>query len=668
MQFLYPSFLFALTLVAIPIIIHLFNFRKYKKVVFSDIRFLRQLTEQTQKQQRIKDWLILLCRVLAISFLVFAFAQPFIPANQKQKLLANAYTSIYLDNSFSMQALGKEGSLLDAAKQKAIKIVEAHPASQSFQLLSNDFEGKHQRIVSRKEMVQMIEEIKPSYSHRNLQQIYARQKSMEQLSGGVLGRTYWLSDFQKNMQPLPVQNDSNFAVYWVPYKGIQQQNVWIDSAWFSDPFLRKGNQNKLHVWVKNHSETNFENQPLVMKIDGVQRAIQNITCGSQQRIEVVIPFTLNDYLWHQISVSITDYPIVFDDVYYLTAKAQESLPMLLINDKSDVSAIKKVYGLDAFYSLHEASVNQLDYQSFSKQALIILNEPNSISTGLQTELLKYVKEGGVLLYLPSFSPTDLLSVQQFLEQLGIQQTNKQQATIQLGTIETKDNLFAQVFTKAPEWLSLPVVNSYWQLQSKLGNARTLIQLKNENPYLLRTKIGKGSTYALAASLQESESSIGKHALFVPLMLNLPLQRYHTISSSFVLGEKSAFSFEGELREKILNLKKGNQTQLISVQTKDGLNFGSLNGQIKEAGIYDVLAEEKEIGKLAFNFPRMESEQGFLDVKENAESMGASVLDQDISVMKNQMEKDLKGTQFWKMALFLALFFLLCEMALIRWWK
>lgn len=64
-------------------------------------------------------------------------------------------------------------------------------------------------------------------------------------------------------------------------------------------------------------------------------------------------------------------------------------------------------------------------------------------------------------------------------------------------------------------------------------------------------------------------------------------------------------------------------------------------------------KKKEIGKLAFNFPRMESEQGFLD--EDAESMGASVLDQDISVMKNQMEKDLKGTQFWKMALFLALF-------------
>jgi hypothetical protein len=668
MQFLYPSFLFALSLVAIPIIIHLFNFRKYKKVVFSDIRFLRQLTEQTKKQQKIKDWLILLCRVLAISFLVFAFAQPFIPAKESQQLAADAYTSVYIDNSYSMQALGKEGSLLDAAKQKAKKIIEAHPASQSFQLLSNDFEGKHQRIVSAKEMLQMIDEIEPSYTHRNLQEVYARQKSLEQQASATLGRTYWLSDFQKNMEPLPIQSDSNVAVYWVPFKGVQQQNIWIDSAWFSDPFLRKGNQNKLHVRVKNNSESSFENQALVLKIDGVQKAIQNITCAAQQRVEVVIPFSLNDYLWHQLAVSITDYPIVFDDVYYLSARAQESLPLLLINDRAEVSAIQKVYGLDAFYALKEVLVNQIDYQSFSKQALIILNEPNAISSGLQMELLKFVKEGGVLLYIPASNPTDLNSIQQFLGQLGVQQSNKQQGSVQLGTIETQDALFAQVFAKSPEWLSLPVVNAYWQLQAIGNSSRTLIQLKNEKPYLLRTKMGKGSTYFLASNLQEEESSLSKHALFVPLMLNLPLQRNHALTSSFVLGEKSSFSFEGDLREKILNLKNGNLSHLISVQTKDGLNYGSLSGQIKEAGVFSLMAEEKEIGKLAFNYPRMESEQGFLDPKERAESMGANLLEQDISMLKSNMERELKGTQFWKLALFLALLFLLSEMALIRWWK
>jgi hypothetical protein len=273
-----------------------------------------------------------------------------------------------------------------------------------------------------------------------------------------------------------------------------------------------------------------------------------------------------------------------------------------------------------------------------------------------------------LLYIPASNPTDLNSIQQFLGQLGVQQSNKQQGSVQLGTIETQDALFAQVFAKSPEWLSLPVVNDYWQLQAIGNSSRTLIQLKNEKPYLLRTKMGKGSTYFLASNLQEEESSLSKHALFVPLMLNLPLQRNHALTSSFVLGEKSSFSFEGDLREKILNLKNGNLSHLISVQTKDGLNYGSLSGQIKEAGVFSLMAEEKEIGKLAFNYPRMESEQGFLDPKERAESMGANLLEQDISMLKSNMERELKGTQFWKLALFLALLFLLSEMALIRWWK
>ncbi|MCX6185937.1 MAG: BatA domain-containing protein, partial [Bacteroidetes bacterium] len=79
MQFVYPGFLFALFAISIPIIIHLFNFRRYKKIVFSDIRFLKQVIEKNQKQQNIKNWLVLLCRILAISFLVIAFAQPYLP-------------------------------------------------------------------------------------------------------------------------------------------------------------------------------------------------------------------------------------------------------------------------------------------------------------------------------------------------------------------------------------------------------------------------------------------------------------------------------------------------------------------------------------------------------------------------------------------------------------
>ncbi|MBO4740720.1 MAG: BatA domain-containing protein, partial [Bacteroidales bacterium] len=75
MQFLNPLFFIGFLAVAIPIAVHLFNFRRYKKVYFSDISKLEELTGQTKRRSQIKQLLILAARVLAIVFLVLAFAR-----------------------------------------------------------------------------------------------------------------------------------------------------------------------------------------------------------------------------------------------------------------------------------------------------------------------------------------------------------------------------------------------------------------------------------------------------------------------------------------------------------------------------------------------------------------------------------------------------------------
>ncbi|MBL0031994.1 MAG: BatA domain-containing protein [Bacteroidetes bacterium] len=82
MQFIYPEFLFALSVLAIPIIIHLFNFRRFKKIYFTNVRFLKEIKQDTQSKSKLKHLLVLLSRLLALTFLVLAFAQPFIPAKQ----------------------------------------------------------------------------------------------------------------------------------------------------------------------------------------------------------------------------------------------------------------------------------------------------------------------------------------------------------------------------------------------------------------------------------------------------------------------------------------------------------------------------------------------------------------------------------------------------------
>src|ERR1041384_4906996 len=102
MTFLYPSFLWALAALSIPVIIHLFNFRRTTRVLFSNTRFLKLVKEVTTAKRRLKHYLILACRLLFLLFLVLTFAQPIIPAIEQ---IGNGRSlTLYIDNSQSMSA------------------------------------------------------------------------------------------------------------------------------------------------------------------------------------------------------------------------------------------------------------------------------------------------------------------------------------------------------------------------------------------------------------------------------------------------------------------------------------------------------------------------------------------------------------------------------------
>src|SRR5690606_33682993 len=137
MQFLYPAFLWALTALAIPVILHLFYFRRYKTVFFSNLRFLREVKEETSARNRLRNLLILLARLLALALLILAFAQPVIPLRDEVRT-GTRHVSLFVDNSFSMQSFGRELSLFDKARQRARDIVTGYGTEDKFQLLGHD--------------------------------------------------------------------------------------------------------------------------------------------------------------------------------------------------------------------------------------------------------------------------------------------------------------------------------------------------------------------------------------------------------------------------------------------------------------------------------------------------------------------------------------------------
>ncbi|MFM2393672.1 MAG: hypothetical protein RLZZ546_1654, partial [Bacteroidota bacterium] len=250
MQFLYPGFLWALLTLAIPVIIHLFYFRRFKKVYFTNVKFLKEIKEETSSRNKLKNLLILLARCLALACLVFAFAQPFIPRNTEIKKGEKA-VSIYIDNSFSMNAEKENVPLIDLAKDRARKLVNAYTEEDRFQILTNDFEGRHQRLVSKEEALSYIEEINISPSVQPISKVIARQK---QLLRGDNPISFIISDFQKSTTDLGVWKDSLLELNLLPIQHTINKNISIDSVWFQAPVAVLNQSNNLVVRFTNHSD------------------------------------------------------------------------------------------------------------------------------------------------------------------------------------------------------------------------------------------------------------------------------------------------------------------------------------------------------------------------------------------------------------------------------
>ena len=118
LHFQNPNILWGLISLIIPIIIHLFNFKRFKPIYFSSRKFLKSVTAENKNKSKIKNWLLLLTRLLALACIIIAFSQPFLP-NRNTSLIdknKNNTAHIYVDNSFSMNAETEKGIAIEIAK------------------------------------------------------------------------------------------------------------------------------------------------------------------------------------------------------------------------------------------------------------------------------------------------------------------------------------------------------------------------------------------------------------------------------------------------------------------------------------------------------------------------------------------------------------------------
>jgi len=675
MQFLFPSFLWALLALAIPIIIHLFYFRRFKKVFFTNVKYLKEIKEETSNRNRLKNLLVLLSRCLAVAALVFAFAQPFIPTGSAVKSGIN-HVSVFVDNSFSMTAARQDIPLLDFAKEKARLIINSYSEEDKFQVLTHDFEGRHQRFVSKEDALSFVDEIQVTPSVQDLDKVTKRQKQlMESAAGNKI--SYIISDFQQSITNLPMITDTTVEINLLPIQTAQQKNISIDSVWFDGPIPFIHQNNHLVVRVRNNSGEDAEQVKLSFKKDGQEKPIGIVDLPANSVVTDTVSVTVDKSGWHQGVVSVTDYPVQFDDDYYIAFPVPDTIHALFINATGPNKYMDALFNGVKYFALSNQNVNQLQYQQFANFDLIILNDLKSISSGLSAELGQYLRNGGKLLVFPGKN-ADLSSYNSFLALSGANTfVTQNKNTREVAGINTEEFIFSDVYINTSKNLKLPKTTLSYDLNSLASRLQeNLLTFRDGSAYLSKYKVGDGQLFVCAAPLDKDVNDLVLHAeVFVPLVYKMAIittkhkNLAYTITNNVVI-ETDNKRQTGDYVYKITN----GQKEFIPGQIPQGTKISlDIDDQVKKSGFYDLILNEKQVGKLAFNYDRKESNMSTFNETELAEQGDKNAKIKVISealqanISGTIAEKD-KGIVLWKWFVVAALIFLAIEALLLRYYK
>lgn len=684
MTFLYPAFLWTLLFVSVPIIIHLFSFRVHKLVYFSKLKFLKDIKEASESKSKLKQLLILLTRILLIASLALAFAGPYIPLKKSRLKDTQKIVSIYLDNSFSMNAKSIYGNLFDAAKERARQIVSAYDNRQKFLYADNDLSGVQRNIVNKEQIIEFIDEAVLTPTVRQLSEIENYQKQFLQnefKQAGFQNKLFVIGDFQKISSDFNhLQADSNSQAYLLPLSSNQINNLYIDSCWFDSPGRSMNKLEGLNVRVLNSGIENYENIPLKLFINGKQKAINSLGIEKNSEKTIKLNFTNTETGILSAKLEITDYPITYDNSFYFDYRINKITNILLINKKGENKYVDALFAGNEDFKLDFEQTGSIKTSVLGNYQLIVLDELQELSSGLQQELAAYMNKGGSVVFIPS-AQADLNSYKQFLNLIKADVfTVKDSSKTEIGKINYQHYIYQKVFKKTVKKLNLPRVKMHYKTsRSSVNMSKDLLVAINGDALLTQTDYGKGKFFAFSFPLNTNNGNFMEHQLFVPTLYNIAAYSqsqndiYHTIGQSELININLNLANNKVLR--VVDEKSGFEFVPKIIGTGTGMVKLDMMDQLSKAGNYFIISDEDTLAGLSFNYDRKESDTGCYRADEIKSLLtkyqlnNYSVLSGNIETLNaNLNELVLERKALWKLFIVLALVFIAAEIALIKFWK
>ena len=691
MTFLNPDILWAAFAIAIPIIVHLFNFRRPKKVLFSNISMVKEVQKSVVRRLRLRQWLLLASRILAILALVFVFANPVILRDSEVNLKSGSSSvAVVLDNSYSMESGNEKGFYWPQAQNLARKIIENYSKEDEFLVMTSSNLRLNYNFSDQSQAIEDLKKLEVKQNLTPYTELLKLQDEVFYKSSDNNNRVvYFLSDFQTSTvladSMAAVSVDSGIQFYFIPMATRGQRNVYITDHEILNRVIDKEARLNLAVGLVNDGEEPIKEVSVSIVNEKVTEPGIRVP-ELVGRKDTVVSFRASGTGWQSGIIEIADPNVYFDNERFFSYYVPEKEKLLVVEGQvsSGVRAIYKALAAADQFDVDFISFRELGSAKLEAYKGIVLLGVKEISSGMQDRLTAHLKTGKGILFFPGDN-INKENINGFLTRLGVgafRDEVRVKAGVNAAQVDLDHPVFQGVFKKnnGVRQFDYPTVYRYLRFQSQNSIVQNpIMAIDGNSPILLESFAENGVFYTFTIFPDSSWSDFPLKSSFAPLMMRLShlMNSTQNVTQSQNLGNLIPLRVKTPDKDIITLVKQGvpnanGEAEIIPLQSADeGYIVLKFDDALITEGNYNLVQNGEVIQKISFNVPDQESKLAALDAAQMEAHLKAKGLErirvtppnQNEVISEIQIQKE--GIPLWKFFLIAGALFLLAELFILR---
>ena len=623
MSFLYPTVLWGLIAVSLPLIIHLFSIRKNQKVEFSSLRHIRALKNESIKKLKILNWIIIFLRMSIIASLVFMASGPIIVKqsswipSEKESLAV-----IIVDNSASMSAMSDGTSFFDQTPSEISKIISSFEGLVNL----NVFQTTPPKLIF-SAVVEKGEQI--NVGDWNINQSMGEDKLwtftdsvLKTVDSNIPNKEcFILSDFPVE----PMRNFTDDFTDWRFYlfgRGYPNNNIGIKSVKALNQIKLPNDLIDISTRVDNIGSVLRSDVPIELYLDG-DRAGQIVTKfqpgknkdflfqvypGKSGVIKGRLEIPKDDFILDNFQTFELNIPEkIFCKVI---ASSQEKL--LIIK-----TILESISGPEDLIDIELKVKPEVDNIFLDNTDVLILQDPNIFSITSIEKIKKFIQNGGSILWFAgeSYKSLNEITIKSFnLPKYNelVSLSNESYFSVK---IDDRENPIFQELNVRDLKSAFPQIFVYNKVILDKSH-KSILSLNNDDPFLIQIPFPGSNIYFFSSFLDLKWNDFGIKGLLIPMIYRLLMFSIideHNTSMIFVDDPKTIYLDKDLINSKwMIKLPSGDEILVVPNYDKEQLYFT----QTSELGSYQVFADDEFYTAFStrlspFEFPDLREEKSRL---------------------------------------------------------